>query len=120
VDIPISIDPAREATPRGPLSISPLECRLWPKAEAPVGRKGRRPDLHRAFRLISAVGSWSEPARYVGEPFGNVAGRLLSVLCPWRGRLSHDVRLRCGGIWQRSRDVQLLYCALLEPLCFSG
>jgi hypothetical protein len=80
----------------------------------------RRPDLHRASQLISAVGSWSEPAHYVGEHFGNVAGRLLSVLCPWRGRLSHDVRPRSDGIWQHFRDVQQLYCARLEPLGFSG
>ena len=71
-------------------------------------------------RFISAVGSWSEPAHYVGEHFGNVAGRLLSVLCLWRGRLSHAVPPRRGGIWRRFRDVQLLYCARLEPLGFSG
>jgi hypothetical protein len=80
----------------------------------------RRPDLHQASRITSAVGSWSEPAHYVGEHFGNVAGLLMSVLCPWRGRLFHDVRLRRGGIWQHSRDVQLLYYARLEPLGFSG
>jgi hypothetical protein len=76
--------------------------------------------LHRASLFISAVGSWSEPARYDGGHFGNVAGRLLSVLCPWRGRLFHDVRPRRGGIWLRFRDVQLLYCARLEPWDFSG
>ena len=70
--------------------------------------------------LTFAADSWHALVRCVGEHSANVAGRLLNALCLLRDRLCHDVRPRRGGIWPRFRDVQLLYCARLEPLGFSG
>lgn len=70
--------------------------------------------------LIFVADSWYALVRCVGEHSGNVAGRLLNALCLSRDRLCHDVRLRRDGIWRRSRDAPLPYCARLEPLDFSG
>jgi hypothetical protein len=69
--------------------------------------------------LTFAADSWCALARCVGEHSANVAGRLLNALCPLRDRLCRDGRLRRDGIWQRSRDAPLPYCARLEPLEFS-
>ncbi len=69
--------------------------------------------------LTFAADSWRALGPCVGEHSANVAGRLLNALCPLRGRLCHDVRLRRDGIWRRPRDAPLLYCARLEPLNFS-
>ena len=69
--------------------------------------------------LISVADSWYALVRCVGEHSENVAGRSLNALCPLRDRLCHDVRLRRDGIWRRSRDARLPYCARLEPLNFS-
>lgn len=69
--------------------------------------------------LTFAADSCCALARCVGEHSANVAGRSLNALCPLRDRLCHDGRLRRDGIWRRSRDAPLPYCARLEPLDFS-
>ena len=70
--------------------------------------------------LISVADSCYALARCVGEHSANVAGRLLNALCLLCDRLCHDARPRRDGIWRRSRDAPLPYCARLEPLDFSG
>ena len=76
--------------------------------------------LLRTSLFTSAVDSWSAPGPCVGRPSENVAGRWLSVLWPLRDRSCHVVRPQRDGIWQRSRDVQLLYCVRLSTLESSG
>ena len=63
--------------------------------------------------LTFAADSWHLLVRCVGEHSANVAARLLNALCPLRDRLCHDVRPQRDGIWRRSRDAPLPYCARL-------
>jgi hypothetical protein len=70
--------------------------------------------------LIFVADSSYALVRCVDEHSANVAGRLLNALCLLRDRLCHDVRPQRDGIWPRSRDAPLPYCARLEPLNFSG
>ena len=71
-------------------------------------------------KLTSAVGSLYGLARYAGGQSENVAGRWLIALCPWHGRLCHDVRRRRDEIWPHSRDARLPYYVRLVPLDYSG
>ena len=91
-----------------------LEERRFPRLEYNRGRT-----TNRASALTFAADSWYALVRCVGGHSENVAGRSLNALCPLRDRLCHDVRLRRDGIWRRSRDARLPYCARLEPLNFS-
>ena len=109
--------------PRGTISESaaeavPQQIRVWGYG-TPLGwlkseRPASRPLIYSSLLTLTfAVDSWSALARCVGEQSGNVAGLWWSVLCLVDVHPCRDVQQRCDAIWQRSHDVQLLYCVRL-------
>jgi hypothetical protein len=79
----------------------------------------READVFASFpaELITSVDCfWWSPSGSDCLPSANAVGLGSRVPCPWHGHFCRVHRPRRDGIWQRFRDVQLLYYARLEPL----